>query len=231
MVQYVSFCADYEAKSAKETNAAEDGEEAEATNDVVLKFRDCLKVLIGDVKKDYDAGAGYSYTDMNNNNNQAGDFNKDIVLDANVTKFDWTRDDDETVTLDENTCVLFSTKKSEKSFVKKGCTFRFAVVRSFDTGPTESDYWYTQDDLTPGENPKLELSMTGVSVRVSSTMPDNEVDTKATSLMLGPEDMQIMGFEHAYEKNLRAYVDGIIADLKDEVSTTYATLDTIFLGY
>jgi len=50
-----------------------------------------------------------------------------------VTKFDWTRDDDDTVTLDENKdCVKVGTKGAAAKLVKKGCTFRFAVVRNFD---------------------------------------------------------------------------------------------------
>ena len=43
--------------------------------------------------------------------------------------------------------------------------------------------------------------------------------------------MQIMGFEHAYKENLMDYLDLMIGNLKNEVSSTIASLDKIFVGY
>jgi len=105
-------------------------------------------------------------------------------------------------------------------------------VRDFDTEQTDWDYWFSRDDLKPAENEEFKLYMENVSVRVADAMFDHEVDDKDTTFMLGPVDkMQILGFEHASKKDLKDYVEGIIAGIKDDVSTTYATLDTIFLGY
>jgi len=170
-----------------------------------------------------------------NNNNPANIEIKDTDKDgSNVVNADmnWTLDVDETVTLDTNECEKAGTSKAKKILVKKGCTFRFAVVRDLDTEQTDWDYWFSRDDLKPAENEEFKLYMENVSVRVADAMFDHEVDDKDTTFMLGPVDkMQILGFEHASKKDLKDYVEGIIAGIKDDVSTTYATLDTIFLGY
>ena len=144
-----------------------------------------------------------------NNNNEADEFKKDVVLDATM---DWTYDD--SVTLGNNECVASGTSKTTRDKVKAGCTFRFAVVRNFNKTQPGWDYSFDPSELNPAGNEELKIFLENVNVRVAviSSMLDKDVD-EDTPLMLGPEKMQIMGFEHAYKTVLEEYLDWIIDDL------------------